>query len=314
MRNSAMLSAFIVLFVSTCFADDKVQKHEQMVYPVVRVLSGDSGGSGTVLYSEDRSDKNDFETFILTNFHVIENSVVVVSEWSSLLGREVKIEKRKTVKVEVFRYEGLSIVAGRESFDADIKAHSRAHDLAILQLRTKEPIKYVAKIKPKSEARDVYLFDNVVVVGCSLLHAPLITSGEITSLNDEIDDMTYWMSNAQIIFGNSGGAIYGKSKDGDWEFIGVPSRISVTASSPIPHMGYFVPTPRLYEWLESEKLDFMFDKTKTPKECFEIRKQMIKQSMEKAELEIKKSMKQSYNNPPGPEEPPQPPQPPGPKP
>ncbi len=282
---SCMLTAGLV-------ADEKQDKHEQMVYPVVRVSYGNSGGSGTVIYSEDRDKEGTYETYILTNHHVVSSAISIVTEWSSLYGREIKRERRKTVKVEVFRYEELSIVVGRESFDADIMAHSKNHDLALLKLRTKREIDVVADMKELKKAGKVYLFDPVVVVGCSLLHPPLITSGEITSLNDEIDGKSYWMSNAQIIYGNSGGAVF--TKDGDkWVFVGVPSRISIANwTTPVTHMGYFIPVTRIYKWCEKEQLSFIYDKHITPKACFDKRKELAKKSAPLQPILPEKSMRQ----------------------
>ncbi len=276
LKSFACFLTFAV--VSFAYAGDTEKKHNQMVYPVVRVSYGNSGGSGTVIYSENRSNEAEFETFILTNHHVVASAIKVVTEWSSMLGREVKREKRKTVKVEVFRYERLSVVVGRESFDADIMAHSQAHDLAVLKLRTKRKLNISATMRPRDRADKAHLFDKITIVGCSLLHPPLITSGEVTSLNDEIDGKSYWMSNAQIIYGNSGGAAFILDDD-NWYFTGIPSRISVANwTTPVTHMGYFVPMTRIYDWFETEQLSFFYDKKITPKACFDKRKELAKKS------------------------------------
>lgn len=179
-----------------------VALHEATIYPVIRVLCGAGGGSGTILYSEDRDKKGTFASYALTNHHVINDAVKVEKRWSSLLNAYVDTETRQTVKAEVFRYERTSKQVGRESFDADIIAHSKDHDLAILKLRCDRRIPYVARIRPKELADQAYLFDKTYAVGCSLLHAPLATSGEITSLNDEIENKSFWLSSSAIIFGN----------------------------------------------------------------------------------------------------------------
>ncbi len=54
-----------------------------------------------------------------------------------------------------------------------------------------------------------------------------MTHGDIQHMDDEIDNEVYWMSTAQTIFGNSGGAVF-RPRNGHYEFIGVPSRIAVT--------------------------------------------------------------------------------------
>jgi len=260
------------------------QLHYQAMYTIVRVtLKGGGGGSGTLIYSEDRKEKGNFLTFIITNHHVVDGAIKVEKAWDSMLGTEIKKERRETVKVEVFRYERLSVVVGRESFDADIVAHSKDHDLAILKLRGNRNIEYIANLFPRLEVQNVYIGQNAPAVGCSLLHAPILTTGEITSLNDEIEDKQFWMSNSQIIYGSSGGAVFLK-RDGEllWHWIGIPSRLNVIGwGTPITHMGYFVPIPRIYSWLEDQHLEFFYDKTKTPEECFEKRKKLS----EKARLQ-----------------------------
>jgi len=42
-------------------------------------------------------------------------------------------------------------------------------------------------------------------------------------------------------------------------------------------MGLFIPIDRIYDWLEKEHYDFIFDFTKTEKECLDIRKKEIEE-------------------------------------
>lgn len=278
------LPVMIVLFsVSSLFASPwwtaKQEKiHRQCIYPSVRVSYIGSGGSGTIIYSEARDAQGKYDTFILTNHHVVDSAITIVTEWNSMLGREVKTEKRKTVKVEIFRYEDLSIVVGRESFDADIVAHSKDHDLALLKLKTKRQIDVVATMDLKENAHKRVQTGQVRTVGCSLLEPPITTVGEISNMNKEIDGKSFWMTTAPIVFGNSGGAAFAKRGD-DWVFIGVPSRVAVAGFSVITHMAYFIPMPRIYEWFESEHLDFLFDTEKTPQECFDLRHDMSRRAL-----------------------------------
>ena len=50
-----------------------IQQHEEMFYPTVRVRTKKAGGSGTVVYSEKY--KDEVYTYIITNQHVIDDSV-----------------------------------------------------------------------------------------------------------------------------------------------------------------------------------------------------------------------------------------------
>lgn len=248
------------------------EMHHRMLYPIVRVRTERTGGSGTVVYSKpSEKNKERYETYILTNYHVVDDAISYQTEWSPLLRRDEKVERRGTVTVERFLYKDLSICVGREAYDADIVTYSRSEDLALLRLRSTRQVVDVARLMPRDKFKGVHVFDEAFAVGCSLGHAPIATRGMITSLNDEIGDKSFWMSSAQIIYGNSGGAMYhGRAK----EFIGIPSRVAVIGwSGPVTHMGYFIPLPRIYEWFDEELVTFIYDGKQTPEQSRRLRKE-----------------------------------------
>lgn len=269
--------AFLVTFSFTLFAQDMPpdiqQKHEQILYPVVRISCADVGGSGTIIYSEDRGDG--CQTYVLTNFHVIERAIKIKTEWSSLLQQDVKREVNDEVKVEIFRYDKGSRQDFTDACQAEIVAHDRQHDLALLRLKTSRKIPYVAVLLP--ESAKVNIFDRIWACGCSLLHPPIVTEGIVNYLDDVIDNKIYWMGSAQIIFGNSGGAVY-IFRDNRYYFIGVPSRIAGTWGQAVTHMGWFVPITRIREWFKDEHLDFLLDPKKKPRECFEMREKLRREA------------------------------------
>ncbi len=251
-----------------------VKKHEQMLYPTVRVRCLGVGGSGTVVYS-GKNKKGEYETYVVTNHHVIESGIVVKKVWDSKLGKDIKKDIRSTATVEFFKYNNYSRCIGNFGVESDIVAYDSEQDMALLRLRDKEnSAKHVAKIYPKNKIRNIHVFDRVYAVGAALGHAPLQTPGEITHMDDEIENYKYWMSNAQTIYGNSGGAIY---RFGDnYEYIGIPSRISVSLSgfsaTPITHMGFFIPIDRIYDFLQKNCYDFIYDSTRTIEQCEKTRK------------------------------------------
>jgi len=107
-------------------------------------------------------------------------------------------------------------------------------------------------------------------------------------MDDEIDHYKYWMSTAQTIFGNSGGSIYRWSQSRkQYEYIGIPSRISIQpmgfSADAITHMGYFIPIDRIYNLLESNNYNFIYDSSIPIKECEEKRKNVSKPVKEKDE-------------------------------
>ena len=128
---------------------DLKEKHEKLLYPVVRIFAETGAGSGTVVYSkEDPNNNGEFQTFVLTNHHVIKDLIVLKDAWHSVLKKTVKTEFMSKAKVEIFSYHNDSIMDSSNRYGADIVAYSDSHDLAVLKLDSPTPVKYVAPILP----------------------------------------------------------------------------------------------------------------------------------------------------------------------
>lgn len=233
-----------------------LEGHSAYIYTVVRVTTQAGGGSGTVVYSmrEDPLTETPYVTFIITNHHVIASAITITDEWDSAQRKEVKVERRAVVYVELFKYRNVSDPTGTLKVEADIVAYSETNDLALLKLRLDDKVEYVANLPYTDKKYDV--LDESISVGCSLLFPPLPAVGNISRKNMLVDSLPYDMSTSQIIFGNSGGAMF--LSDGTW--IGVPSRVAAAGwyGTPVPHMGLFIPFRRVYEWLKSEHYDFIY--------------------------------------------------------
>jgi hypothetical protein len=110
-------------------------------------------------------------------------------------------------------------------------------------------------------------------VGAGLGHPPLQTQGQIAGTSDKIDNYEYWLSTAPTIFGNSGGAVF---LAGTGEYIGIPSRISVVAlgmgGSAITHMSYMIPITNIYDFIDDNMFQFIYDPNFTSAQCREMRK------------------------------------------
>ena len=107
-------------------------------------------------------------------------------------------------------------------------------------------------------------------------------------MDDEIEHYKYWMSSAPTIFGNSGGAVYRfSSKRKKYEYIGVPSRISIQpmgfSADAITHMGYFIPIDRVYKLLEDNDYQFIYDDSISIEDCKKARKEKLKPKKDKEE-------------------------------
>jgi S1-C subfamily serine protease len=257
-----------------------IQQHEQMFYPTVRVRTKKAGGSGTVVYSE--SYKDEVYTYIITNQHVIDDSVHIEKKWDPVLKRKVDKEILDTVYVEYFKYNNYSHTVGSFAVEADIVAYSEVdggQDWALLRMRdTENKADWVANMFPLEDIENVHIFDECYAVGASLGHPPVASNGMITYMDDEIEHYKYWMSSAPTIFGNSGGAVYrwsGGRKQ--YEYIGIPSRISIQpmgfSADAITHMGYFIPIDRVYSLLDDNDFQFIYDDSISIDDCKKARKE-----------------------------------------
>jgi S1-C subfamily serine protease len=267
-----------------------IQKHEQMFYPTVRVRTKKAGGSGTVVYSKEY--KDEVYTYVITNHHVIADSVHLEKKWDPVLKRKVDKEILDTVFVEFFRYNNYSHTVGSFAVEADIVAYSEVNggqDWALLRVRDKEnTADWVANMFPLDDIENVHIFDEVYAVGASLGHPPVASDGHISYMDDEIEHYKYLMSSAPTIFGNSGGAVYRWSSNRkQYEYIGIPSRISIQpmgfSADAITHMGYFIPIDRVYKLLEENDYQFIYDSKFSIEECNKARNK--KQKPEKKDKE-----------------------------
>lgn len=251
--------------------------HEEVLYPCVRVLAGDTGGSGTVIYSQQH--EGEWHNYVLTCHHVVEKAVSVKEKWDAFLGRVRKQEERDIVRVEFFHYEHGSRAIGTHGVDADILMHDQDHDIALVRLRqTREGAPHVARLFPHERTKEIALLDPCYAVGCALLHAPIVTAGHITSMSDHIEGKSYFMSSAQIIFGNSGGAVFHAARN---EFIGIPSRVAIAGwGSAVTHMGYFSDVERIYKVLDSWCYQFLYRPDYTMESCAKAREQLRREDLE----------------------------------
>lgn len=244
------------------------EKHQKLLYPVVRVKTEKVGGSGTVIYSEpDPNKAGTYLTFILTCAHVIEDAITTVKEWDSLLGKDVKKEHRKQVGVEIFSYVDDSYVVSSNSHRADIIAYDKLHDVAVLKLDSPKKVDYIVTLIPRGECKKyIKVFAPIYACGCSLLHDPIPSSGEISYVKEIIENKKYIMGTADTIFGNSGGAIF--LADSGYQ-IGITARITGLqigfGVDIMTHMGFSVAPDRMYEFFDEQELKFLYD----PKDTYE---------------------------------------------
>ena len=239
---------------------DNAQIHKQILYPVTRVRAADSGGSGVVIYSEpDPKDPEKYINIALTCQHVVDKNIKVKDEFDTVLKRDVKRDVTDEVTIEVFDYEGSSIVSAN-SMQGQILAYDKHHDLAAVKLNNTRKMEHVAKVIPQDAIPCLRIADPVWVCGCSLLHDPFPNAGTITYLREMIEQKAYIMQNAPSIFGNSGGGLFHGTEG--W-LLGLTSRVTVTqlgfGVDVQSWMGFSTHPDRLYEFFEHQELQFLYD-------------------------------------------------------
>ena len=283
----AIMKKYLFAFLVVCFLFTSsaalasltgLAAHEKYLYPVVRVSAGNSTGSGTIVYSKDIGDGK-HSTYVLTNHHVIASAIRITDEWDSDLGKEVKKEIRAIIYVEIFKYRNLSSPVGTMKLEADIVIYNKAEDMALVKIRLDDKMQYVATLPDKDKTEEYRVFDESIAVGCSLGWPTLPSIGIITRIGLQARSLPFDMSSAQIIFGNSGGAMF----TAEGVLIGIPSMIaSMGWSGVVSHMGLFIPIKRVYDWLEDEHYDFIFDPEKDEKMSLEIREKEIEEKKKAA--------------------------------
>lgn len=257
------------------------EQHQKILYPVVRVRTEHVGGSGTVIYSKPNPEnKEEYQSFVLTCQHVVDDSIVQKKEWDSLLKKKRDKEFLSQVGVEIFDYVYLSKVNSSNAYRADIVAYDKEHDIAILKLDTPKKVEYVADMIPREEIPDVKLFTPTWTSGCSMGHYPFANPGFVTFLSEMIDNKLYWMGNGNSIFGNSGGAVF--LADNGYQ-IGITARITAIqlgfGVDILTWMGFFIAPQRIYEFFDEQELKFLYDSSDTYQKAMKRREKKAKETL-----------------------------------
>ena len=277
-----LISIILVLSLSLqAFAELNIKEsHERMLYPVVRV---NGGGSGSVIFSEQpgpimakqKQKVEPFSTYVLTNWHVVAAAIKITKKWDSNQGKKVDVEKRDIIHVEQFIYKEMSEPVGTTKVEAEIVLYDEEEDLALVKLSSEEKFPWVVEFFPPEELPTLPVFSRTTAVGCSLSWPPVPSQGILTRKNVRIDSLPFHMSTAQIIYGNSGGAMF----DDEGRFIGVPSRVPALGwggSDPVVHMGLFIPVERVFAWLDREHYEFIYNPDISEAEGLQKREEMLK--------------------------------------
>lgn len=172
----------------------------------------EGAGSGVII------DQNDEEIFILTNYHVVENTTELMVQFID-----------------------------NNSYDAKIKGVSKRKDIAIVSV-SKKDIKDETKEKIKvailGDSNQIKVGNGVIAIGNALGYGQSVTTGVVSALDREIVDNDYILNmiqiDAAINGGNSGGALLNNKG----EVIGINTAkysSNFSTSSSIEGMGFSIP-------------------------------------------------------------------------
>ena len=234
--------------------------HSKILYPVTRIRSGKSGGSGVLIYSApDPKALGEYINIVLTCEHSISESIKFRDDWDSILKKDVKTDYFEDVNIEVFDYIGSRVVSSNSTL-GEIVAYDKHHDLAAVRLLNPRKMQYIARVIPKENIKSLKLFDSVFASGCSVLHDPFASPGVLTYLREMIAQKSFIMSTAPCIFGNSGGGLF-LGEDG--YLLGLSSKVTTVqlgfGYDVLTWMSFATHPERLYEFFDHHELQFIYD-------------------------------------------------------
>jgi S1-C subfamily serine protease len=249
---TARLAKLEPQMLASCRSDAHLKRLKQsMIYPTVQLRGKGTVGSGVIVWSGligRKGDASTHGTYVLTAYHVI---------------TEVTTKDRPDL-VEDVRLMGVDDRLGDMKHQAQVITFDRRRDIALLSLELDERAPYVATFASPEDTAHIEVFEPAYAVGCPLGNMPLPTAGEISTKYKLVEDQVFWMLSAPTFFGNSGGGIF-RAQDG--KLIGISSMVyTYGRSNPVvvPHLGLFVPSPTICEWLDEEGYAFVHDSTKKP--------------------------------------------------
>jgi S1-C subfamily serine protease len=214
---------------------DVEARYRRLMNPTVRINARHEVGSGTLVWS--RRAGQQVRTYILSAWHIVQDDV----------------EDGRSLEVDFYQDGELLRTESGKVVEAEIEL-----DLVLVEVVGDHVYELPARLATPDEMDALRVFTPVYAIGCPLGYPPLPTSGEVTSLDKELDGLHFWMINAPTIFGNSGGGIYDATSN---TLIGVLSRISAYKNMidvAVPHMGLVMPLERVYQWLDTTRYGFVY--------------------------------------------------------
>ena len=184
--------------------------------------TAEGAGSGVIVAS------NDNEIFILTNYHVVENT------------NELSVK-----------------FIDNESYDAKIKGVSERYDIAVVSVSKKDMKKETLekiKIATLGNSDELKVGNGIIAIGNALGYGQSVTTGVVSALNREVNGDNYSQDmiqiDAAINGGNSGGALI----NAKGEVVGINtakySSNYTFSSASVEGMGFAIPISNVTEIIE----------------------------------------------------------------
>ena len=184
--------------------------------------------SGTLIYSDRDKESGKVETLILTAKHCVTN-------------------EDQDFKIHFPKYQNNRVVK-QDTYIGKVKGKSYKYDLSLLSLKDTETyFKSVSKIAPDNIP--LSLGDRVLVAGYPLGYNLTVTDGMFggyQSIDYPKSGAEYFRSTPDIAPGSSGGALYGITKEGKYELIGV----TTAGFRGFTFMNLFTPVDQINEYLK----------------------------------------------------------------
>lgn len=224
--------------------------------PSAQVSAKDAVGGGVVLHCAPGAGRK-FDVHILTAYHVIQKSIPKPGE--------------TTDPIEVKLYKPDASLDG--TYVADIVGFTEKRDIALLRVTTDHEFKTLAKLASRDALGRIGVFTPIYAIGCPLGHDPMPTMGDVSTVHKLVNGERFWMVNAPTIFGNSGGGVYLRSTH---ELVGLSAMICTYdnfVSTPVPHLSIMVPLDAVYNWLDEQFLQYLYDPKVSKETCAKMREE-----------------------------------------
>lgn len=229
----------VSLIYKTPVPEEQVLTKEQLLcYQVldltVRVvdLTHEMTGTGVVIWSGTPKDSNICQTYVLTNFHVI--------------------DKAEKLRIDTFRLSKLRVVSEFISYDAKVLMADKTLDLALLVFESGITFN-AAKLLSTNDYNQLRLYDSVRSVGCGLGENPYVTSGRIITFKPEL------RINGFAIVGFSGGGVFVENG----KLLGVNSQVLAVRFEnefhPLPGIAMAVSASQIRMWLLATPYEFVLN-------------------------------------------------------